>query len=107
MNDPKSVQGRLASAKLEALRAQKSGFVAQNEEKRKEEALHKLRVAIVNALFLEPKRKKMWLEATNILTADEAETLLGAILRENIRFKKGIRKLKFKEVPEKASQGGE
>ena len=86
-----------------------AGEYAEAERQQRRQALHeKLRVAIRNSLFLEDKRKRMWLKAVHLLELKEAEELLGAILRENLRYKKNIRKLKFKEIPERvAEEGGE
>ena len=73
-------------------------------EDKKDDILAKLEIAIDNALFLEEERKKMWKEALHILDYKKAKELLEAILRENLRYKKGIRKLKFKKIPERQSE---
>jgi len=66
------------------------------EQKRKK-MLDELRVLIKGALFLQDQeeRKAMWLDATDLLSNEEIDNLKGAILRENIRWKKNERKIKF------------
>jgi len=88
--------------KMAALKKSTAGHYAHQEEKKKKEqqkkktdAVGKLKIAINGAFFLDEKRKKMWLSAADILSSEEAETLIGAILRENFRWKKGERKIEF------------
>ncbi len=81
---------------------------AMTDEQRRNDLVEKLKIAIINSLFLEEQRKQMWLDALHLISLEQAEELLGAILRENLRYKKNIRKLKFKEIPERvAEEGGE
>lgn len=98
-----SIGFALQSARLGALKS--PGEAADIERRRRlADTLQKLRVAIEHSLFLEESRKTMWLNALHLLTLEKAESLLAAILRENFRYKKGIRKLKFKEIPERVSE---
>jgi hypothetical protein len=101
-----SVAARLADARLDALRGASAGEFASAETiHKKEEMFAKLRIAIQNALFLEDERKKMWLKALEtLLDGQKAKELLDAILRENLRYKKGVRKLKFKKIPERQGE---
>ena len=76
------------AARLTDLRTRHRGM-------RRTEALRRLRTAISGALFLDEDRRKAWLKAAEKLDATEAEELTGAIIRENFRWKKGIRKISF------------
>lgn len=101
-----SVSSRLADARLDALRGASAGELASSETiHKKEEMFSKLRIAIQNALFLEDGRKQMWLKALDmLLNTEKAKELLNAILRENLRYKKGVRKLQFKKIPERQGE---
>lgn len=83
---------RLAGERLDQLRGN-AGIFANEQIKKK--AVAKLKTVISSALFLDDARRKMWLSAADILSTEEAETLMGAILRENFRWKKGERKIEF------------
>lgn len=99
------VSYRLANARLDALRDKGDAILLEKDsEDRREDVLKKLEIAIENALFLEEERKKMWKSALHTLDEKRAKELLDAILRENLRYKKGIRKLKFKKIPERQSE---
>jgi hypothetical protein len=74
------------------------------EKRDRDAVVEKLKIAIEHSLFIDEKRKKIWLNALDVLQKKEAQRLLEAILRENIRYKKGIRKLKFKKIPERNSE---
>lgn len=89
-----SVHRKLASKRLNELREEAAGG---SDEKKRSEVLGKLKIAINGALFLDEQRKKMWLDAVDILSTEEAETLTGAIFRENFRWKKGERQIEFSD----------
>lgn len=99
-----NVSYALANARLDALRNKEDSMRMEEMEEQKEDILKKLEIAIENALFLEDERKKMWKSALHTLDYKRAKELLDAILRENLRYKKGIRKLKFKKIPERQSE---
>lgn len=68
------------------------GNLAEKTRKEKEAQLHML---LEHALFLnsdEPRRKR-WMESISLLTDELLQNLLGAVIRENLRFKKGTRDL--------------
>ncbi len=83
---------RLAGERLDQLRGNAGIF---EKEQRQKTAVAKLKTVISSALFLDEEHRKMWLSAADILSAEEAETLMGAIIRENFRWKKGERKIEF------------
>ena len=89
---PNQITQRLAGERLDQLRGNAGIF---EKEQRQKKAVAKLKTVISSALFLDDERRKMWLSAADILTAEEAETLMGAIIRENFRWKKGERKIEF------------
>lgn len=64
------------------------------EQKRKEDE-RKLRMLLKNALFLEKdeERRKRWLKSIPHLPDDLLHNLIGAVIRENFRYKKGTRNL--------------
>lgn len=98
-----TIGSALAGARLEALKS--PGQLSEaDRKKRLNETLKQLEQAIRHSLFLEEERKALWLSALHLLSLEKAEELLAAILRENFRYKKGIRKLKFKEIPERAQE---
>lgn len=68
------------------------GVWSQEERKKKEKQLHML---LKNALFLEQdeKRRTRWLTSIPHLPDELLENLLGAVIRENFRYKKGKRNL--------------
>ena len=92
MKNQKQIKNFLAQKKLQRFR---KSFRSIDPEKKREEVLEKLKIAINNALFLEEARRKKWIAAIDILTTEKAESLLNSILRENLRWKKGTRKIKF------------
>ncbi len=66
--------------------------LAKRVRKEKEK---KLLMLLQGALFLnsdEPRRKR-WIESIPLLPDELLENLLGAVIRENLRFKKGTRDL--------------
>ncbi len=104
---PIGIEAALSAAREDAATHNAKLYEADRNQKQ-QELIEKLRIAIANSLFLDEKRKSMWLNALHLLDLRQAEELLGAILRENLRYKKNIRKLKFKEIPERvAEEGGE
>jgi len=100
---PSTISRALTDAKLGSMQ-HPGEFSDEDRSRKKREMIEKLQLAITNSLFLDDKRKTMWINALYILELEEAEALLGAILRENLRYKKNIRKLKFKEIPERVSE---
>ena len=88
-----NISEKLATAKLQNLRKHFGAFSAA--EMRRKIAIKELKIAIRDALFLDENRRQKWLSAADILSEKEAKTLIGAILRENFRWKKGERKIEF------------
>jgi hypothetical protein len=90
------------SSRLNSLR--NSAGILSERQQREGELHRKLKIAITNALFLDKKRKQIWLKALYKLKEKRAKNLLNAILRENFRYKKNIRALQFKVIPERAGE---
>jgi len=103
-NSSVGISYQLANARLDALRRKEDAIRLKEMDKHDEDIFAKLEIAIEHALFLEEERKKIWKAGMRALDRKKAKELLEAILRENLRYKKGIRKLKFKKIPERVSE---
>lgn len=90
-----NIQKELRLKKLKG--ALNEGVFDEQKRKKEEDILRKL---ISGALFLEEDeiRKNMWLDGIDALSAEEMIALGNAIMRENLRWKKGERKIKFKKI---------
>lgn len=65
------------------------------EQKVRKEKEAQLKMLLEHALFLnsdEPRRKR-WISSIPLLKDELLQNLLGAVIRENLRFKKGTRDL--------------
>ncbi len=102
--DQQSISYALANAKLSALRERENILLDEQQQKADEELFRKLQIAIEHSLFLEKERKILWINALHKIDRKKAKNLLDTILRENLRYKKGIRKLKLKKIPERVSE---
>ncbi len=95
MKNNKKIQ---RSLRLQSLDSRVSAGVFDEEQRDK--LIKKLENLISGALFLanDKKRRENWINTLPSLDIDDLLELEGAIMRENLRYKKGARKITFEKT---------
>lgn len=87
------IQKPAPNISFDKLRSSISGAALEEKTRKDKEA--QLKMLLEHALFLnsDEARRKRWIESIPQLPDELLQNLLGAVIRENLRFKKGTRDL--------------
>jgi hypothetical protein len=95
MNISAQLQKQREDSRLSSLKSSLVGgiYEQKKKEQQRKKREKKLETLLKNALFLEKdeERKKRWIMSIPYLTADLLDNLVDAVIRENLRYKKGER----------------